>query len=108
MSNKLSFILFLIIYLISKIKSNLKHQSFDIFKSNHEIFIDSHRGVNREFFQNTYASFKRAIQYIINGIELDIWLSADNVPVILLGGSDDDIQNFIMELDQLKIIQLKN
>ena len=92
MNNK--FFLFLIIYLISKIKSNLKRQSFDIFKSNHEIFIDSHRGVNREFFQNTYASFKRAIQYNIDGIELDVWLSADNVPVVLHGGSDGDISEF--------------
>ena len=119
MYNILSFIIFLILYLISKIKikSNLKkRQSFDIFKSNHEIFIDSHRGVNREFFQNTYASFKRAIQYNIDGIELDVWLSADNVPVVLHGGSDGEITGFyngtgsvknytIEELNQFRTIK---
>ena len=95
MNNKLYFIFFFIIYLIAKLKKRrLKRQSFDIFKSNHEIFIDGHRGVNREFFQNTYLSFNRAIKYNIDGIELDVWLSADNVPVVLHGGGNGELLGF--------------
>lgn len=61
-----------------------KRHPYDIFKS-HKIFIESHRGVNREIFQNTLESIKRAIKYNIDGIETDIWLTKDNELVLLHG-----------------------
>ena len=106
MNNKLYFIFFFIIYLTAK-KSGLSRQSFDIFKLNHKIFIDGHRGVNREFFQNTYLTFKRAIQYNIDVVESDVWLSADNIPVIFHGGGDGNISGFYNGTGSVKNYTIK-
>jgi glycerophosphoryl diester phosphodiesterase len=80
-------VLFFLIFQINILYSKkIKRHSFDIFKQNHVTFIESHRGVNKEFPQNTIRAFERAIDYEIDGIELDIWLSKDNIPVVVHGG----------------------
>ena len=65
----------------------------DIF-SNHKTFIESHRGVNREIFQNTLEAFERAIQYDIESFETDVLLTKDNVLVILHGGDDGNLEGY--------------
>ena len=108
MKNKLYFLFFFIIFQIVKLKNTrLKRHSFDIFKPNHKIFIDSHRGVNKEFFQNTYLAFKKAIQYNIDGIELDVWLSKDNVPVIVHGGGNGNISGYYNGTGSVKNYTIK-
>jgi glycerophosphoryl diester phosphodiesterase len=108
MKNKLYFLFFFIIFQIVKLKiTRLKRHSFDIFKPNHKIFIDSHRGVNTEFFQNTYLAFKKAIQYNIDGIELDVWLSKDNVPVIVHGGGNGNISGYYNGTGSVKNYTIK-
>jgi glycerophosphoryl diester phosphodiesterase len=42
----------------------------------------AHRGAREEAPENTRAAFERALEYPIDGIELDIRMSADGVPVI--------------------------
>jgi glycerophosphoryl diester phosphodiesterase len=42
----------------------------------------AHRGARDEAPENTRAAFERALEYPIDGIELDIRMSADGVPVI--------------------------
>jgi glycerophosphoryl diester phosphodiesterase len=42
----------------------------------------AHRGARDEAPENTRAAFERALRYPIDGIELDVQLSADGVPVI--------------------------
>lgn len=42
-----------------------------------------HRGAPAEFPENTLASFRRALELDIAGIELDVHLSADGVPVVI-------------------------
>ena len=37
--------------------STIQRYSHDIFKRPHKIFIEGHRGVNREFFENSIESF---------------------------------------------------
>ena len=64
----------------------IKRNSFDIFKKSHNIFIEGHRGVNREYYQNTIDSFKQAIKYNLDSIELDVWLTNDNIPIVIHGG----------------------
>ena len=64
----------------------IKRNSFDIFKKSHNIFIEGHRGVNTEYFQNTMDSFKQAIKYNLDSIELDVWLTKDNIPIVIHGG----------------------
>ena len=56
----------------------------DIF-SNKKTIIESHRGTNREIFENTLESFTKAINYGVDSIETDVWLSKDNVLVIFHG-----------------------
>ena len=84
--------IFLIIVSLSY-KYILKRKAFDEFKP-HKVFIEAHRGVNREIFQNTLQAVERAIQYGIESFETDVWLTKDNVPVILHGGSNGDLDGF--------------
>ena len=64
------------------------------FFSAHKTFIESHRGINREIFQNTLEAFSRSIQYDIESFETDIWLTKDNVLVILHGGDGGDLNGY--------------
>lgn len=43
----------------------------------------AHRGASREFPENTIAAFRRAIELGVPGIELDVHLSADGIPVVI-------------------------
>ena len=45
--------------------------------------IYAHRGASAEFPENTMASFQRAIDLGAGGIELDVHLSSDGVPVVI-------------------------
>lgn len=44
--------------------------------------IFAHRGANREAAENTRSAFEQALQYAIDGIETDVQLSRDGVPVL--------------------------
>lgn len=44
--------------------------------------IYAHRGANREAAENTRSAFERALRYPIDGMETDIQLSRDEVPVL--------------------------
>ena len=79
---------------------NCNRYSFDIFKKDHKLFIEGHRGVNREFYQNSINSFKRAIEYGLDSIELDIWLTKDKIPVILHGGDEGQLYGHIKDVDE--------
>jgi glycerophosphoryl diester phosphodiesterase len=44
--------------------------------------IFAHRGANKEAAENTRSAFERALAYAVDGIETDIQLSRDEVPVL--------------------------
>jgi len=44
--------------------------------------IFAHRGANREATENTRAAFDKALNYSIDGMETDVQLSRDEVPVL--------------------------
>lgn len=75
----------LLIFLQIYISYELDLKSFEIFKPNHIPFIECHRGVNKEFPENTLRAFQDALDNEIDGIELDVWLSKDNIPVVVHG-----------------------
>ena len=50
--------------------------------------IEAHRGVSNEEDENTLASFQKAIDYNIDGIETDAWLTKDNVVVLIHDGKE--------------------
>ena len=67
-------------------KTNKLKRPKDIFLHK-KIYIESHRGVNTEIFENTMEAFKKAIEYQADCIETDVWLTKDNVLVLLHGNS---------------------
>lgn len=73
----------------------VKRRPHDIFNPNHKVFVESHRGVNREIDENTLNSFQKAIDYNIGSIEIDVFLTQDNEMVIHHGngpfGSIDNL-----------------
>jgi glycerophosphoryl diester phosphodiesterase len=73
--------------------SRLVRHPSDVF-SQHQVFVESHRGVNREIFQNTLPAVERAIQYGVESFETDIWLTKDNVLVIVHGGNNGDLEGY--------------
>ena len=94
--------------------NKLNRNSFDIFNKNHKIFIEGHRGINKEKPENTKISFLKAIEYNLDSIELDIWLSKDLIPVIFHGGldgnliSDFDVDGLIINYDYEFLMGLKS
>lgn len=49
---------------------------------NKKCLIFAHRGANREAAENTRGAFDKALEYPIDGIETDVQLSRDEVPVL--------------------------
>ncbi len=45
--------------------------------------IFAHRGVSSRFPENTMAAFQAAVEVVADGIEFDVQLSKDNVPVVI-------------------------
>ena len=80
-------IIFLLISLfLITFRDTLKRKSFDEFKP-HKVFIEAHRGVNRQKFENTKESIELAIKYGLDSFETDLWLSKDKVGVLVHGKS---------------------
>lgn len=48
-----------------------------------KLFLYAHRGASAEAPENTLAAFRRALEVGADGIELDVHLSADGVPVVI-------------------------
>ena len=86
-------ILFIFIFISSIKNSRVVRYPQDVF-SLHETFVESHRGVNREIFQNTLPAIERAIQYGVESFETDVWLTKDNVLVVLHGGSKGNLEGY--------------
>lgn len=55
--------------------------------------IYAHRGVSAHLPENTLAAFSRAMELGVAGIELDVQLSADNVPVVIHDETADRTTN---------------
>lgn len=71
--------------------------------------IFAHRGANKEAAENTRAAFDKALKYAIDGIETDVQLSRDGIPVLWhdpfldkLGYAGKRIDDF--DLEQLEKI----
>ncbi|MGR9099334.1 MAG: glycerophosphodiester phosphodiesterase, partial [Gammaproteobacteria bacterium] len=76
---------------------------------NNKTLVFAHRGANREAAENTRAAFDKALNYPIDGIETDVQLSRDEVPVLWhdrfldkLGHPDKRIDDFdYAQLEQM-------
>ncbi|MZK52286.1 glycerophosphodiester phosphodiesterase [Clostridium beijerinckii] len=73
----------------------------------------AHRGYSGKFDENTMLAFKKAIEYNADGIEADVQLSKDGVPIIIHDETLDRTTNghgFVKDytLDELKIFRTKS
>ena len=91
-SFKYIFIFIMLLYLMT-LRTPLKRRTFDEFKP-HKVFIEAHRGVNQLKFQNTKESIELAIKYGLDSVETDLWLSKDNVGVLVHAGWSGELNRF--------------
>jgi len=82
----------MLLYLMT-LRTPLKRRTFDEFKP-HKVFIEAHRGVNQLKFQNTKESIELAIKYGLDSVETDLWLSKDNVGVLVHAGWSGELNQF--------------
>lgn len=68
--------------------------------------IYAHRGASAEFPENTLAAFQRAIDLGVDGIELDVHLSSDGVPVVIHDDSVDRTTKATGPVDTLTAAEL--
>ena len=78
-------ICFNIIILCLSTLTSIKRKSFDEFKP-HKVFIEAHRGVNQEKYDNTKEAISLAIKYRLDSFETDAWLCKDNILVLIHNG----------------------
>lgn len=79
----------------------------------HPCHIFAHRGANREATENTRAAFNKALNYPIDGLETDVQLSRDDIPVLWhdryldkLGYKNQHIDDFdYAELERMNFLQ---
>ena len=83
-----------LLFIIDNSNKVLKRYAHDIFSPSHKTFIEAHRGINREIFQNTLESFEKVLEYNIESLETDTWLSKDNILVILHGKKGSHLKGF--------------
>lgn len=78
----------------------------------HKVLIEAHRGVSNEVDENTNEAFKKAIEYGLDSIETDAWLTKDNVVVLVHDGKDIskvyEVGGNISDVTQLDWNTLKN
>lgn len=73
----------------------------------------AHRGYSGKFDENTMLAFKKAIEYKADGIETDVQLSKEGIPVIIHDETLDRTTNghgFVQDytLDELKVFRTKS
>lgn len=68
--------------------------------------IYAHRGVSAHLPENTLAAFSKAIELGADGIELDVHLSADNIPVVIHDDTADRTTNGTGSIAEFSAAQL--
>jgi len=71
------------------------------------VAIYAHRGASAELPENTLPAFARAVELGADGIELDVHLSADGVPVVIHDESVNRTTNGTGNVAELSLDQLK-
>ena len=82
--------------------------AFKIFDNSHKIYIEGHRGETSKFYENTLSSFKQAIESKLDSIELDIWLTKDNVPIIIHSQIEGTFAKYVKRKEKNKKLKINN
>lgn len=51
-----------------------------------KVLVEAHRGYSAKYPENTLLAFEAAMDLGVDGVEFDIWLSKDNVPMVFHDG----------------------
>ena len=68
----------------------------------------AHRGASAEFPENTLAAFRRALELGVDGIELDVHVSADGVPMVIHDATVDRTTNGVGAVSMLTCQELQS
>lgn len=69
--------------------------------------IFAHRGANKEAAENTRGAFDKALEYAIDGIETDVQLSRDGIPVLWHDAFLDKLDYAGKRIDDFDLEQLE-
>jgi len=69
--------------------------------------IEGHRGAGLMEPENTIKAFRRAIELEMDGIELDVWLTKDQVPVVIHGKDDGEVE-FLNKIERIENMTLED
>lgn len=72
------------------------------------MWIYAHRGASGELPENTLASFVRAVEVGSYGVELDVHLSRDGVPVVIHDSTVDRTTNGSGDVAEINVADLKS
>lgn len=72
-----------------------------------EVGISGHRGASAELPENTLAAFRRALDHGADGIELDVALTSDGVPVVMHDETVDRTTDGTGAVSELTLDQLR-
>ena len=89
------------------IHNGIKRKAFSIYEIGHKVYIEGHRGDMTTLYENTILAFKQAIKKGIDSVELDVWLTKDNIPVVL-HGSRKGIFDKIKENNKIENLYINN
>jgi len=79
----------------SKLPCKLSYETLGplSYTSTHKSVIIAHRGGNFAP-ENSMANFREAKRQYVEGIEFDVWLSKDEVPMVMHGGENGELSHY--------------
>ncbi len=72
-----------------------------------KILVEGHRGFCAEYPENTLPSFAAALALGVDAIEFDVWLTRDNIPVIMHDGTTERTCGVKGHLRDMTLAQVK-
>ena len=87
--------------------SSLQMNSPTNFLNHKRPLVLAHRGASAVAPQNTLAAFKKAMELGADGVELDVQLSADGVPVVIHDMTVDTLTDGTGRVSEMSLAQLK-
>ena len=72
-----------------------------------QIIVEGHRGYCAKYPENTLISYRKAMELGVDAMEFDVWLSKDNVPVIMHDGNAKRTAGVDRNLNDMTLEEIK-
>ena len=72
-----------------------------------QIIVEGHRGYCAKYPENTLISYRKAMELGVDAMEFDVWLSKDNVPVIMHDGNARRTAGVDRNLNDMTLEEIK-